>query len=333
MKEALYYKKKGDKIQCVLCPKLCIIADNKRGNCSVRENREDKLYSLVYGKAISTQVDPIEKKPLFHFLPGSLAYSFGTVGCNMHCKHCQNYTISQAKPEDLPGIDLSPQQIVDDAIKKKCSSIAYTYTEPTIFYEYMIDTAKIAKKKGIKNVIVSNGFINPEPLKELCKYIDGANIDLKCFNDKFYKEITNAWLDPVLETLKILKENKVWLEITNLIIPGYNDNLKEIEKMCLWIHKNLGNDVPLHFTAFHPTYKMMNTSSTSSEILVKARDIAKKIGLNHVYIGNVFVEGGENTVCVKCGENVIERIGFSVEENKLKNGKCGCGEKIAGVWD
>lgn len=334
MKEALYYKPLDKhKVQCVLCPRQCVIMEDKRGNCGVRENQDGKLYSLVYGKAVSAHIDPIEKKPLFHLLPGSASYSIGTVGCNLHCKQCQNYSISQARPEDFPGLDLPPQQIVDGAIRENCSSIAYTYTEPTIFYEYVLDTAKLAQKKGIKNVIVSNGFINETPLKELCHYINGANIDLKCFNDKFYREISvGAWLSPVLNTLKILKERKVWTEITNLIIPTINDDLSDIEKMCLWIQDNLGNDVPLHFTAFYPTYKLTNLPPTSSEILVKARDIAKKIGLNYVYIGNVYVEGGENTVCPKCEEVVIERVGFSVASNKLKNGKCSCGEKIPGVW-
>jgi pyruvate formate lyase activating enzyme len=333
MKQALYYKTlKDNKVQCVLCPWNCVIPEDKRGNCGVRQNKDGKLYSLVYGKAVSTHVDPIEKKPLFHLQPGSLAYSIGTVGCNLHCKHCQNYSISQATPEELPGTDLPPQQVVDQAIRENCSSIAYTYTEPTIFYEYMLDTAKLAKKKGIKNVIVSNGFINEEPLKELCKHIDGANIDLKCFNNKFYRDITTARLEPVLNTLKILKQKKVWLEITNLIIPTLNEDLSEIKKMCKWIQNNLGNNVPLHFTAFYPTYKLTDISPTPADILTKARNIAKEIGLHYVYIGNTYVEGGENTYCPECNEVVIERVGFSVSENRLKNRKCTCGEKIPGVW-
>ena len=331
MKEALYYEKSKEKVQCHLCPHNCVIAKGKRGNCGVRENKENKLYSLVYGKACSATIDPIEKKPLYHFIPGHGSFSMATVGCNLHCSHCQNWEISQ--PEAIIGQYLAPEEIVRSALAKGCKSIAYTYTEPTVYYEYALETAKLARKKGIKNVIVSNGFINEEPFKEFCKYLDGANIDLKGFTEEFYKKVCCAKLEPVLNSLKILKEKNVWLETTNLIIPTLNDDLKRIGEMCKWIKDNLGADVPLHFSRFFPYHKLNNVNPTPAETLVKARDIAKKIGINYVYIGNIFIEGADNTYCPKCGELLIERVGFNILQNNIKNAKCGCSEKIAGVWE
>jgi pyruvate formate lyase activating enzyme len=331
MKEALYYEKLKDKVQCYLCPHNCVITKGKRGNCGVRENKDNKLYSLVYGKACSATIDPIEKKPLYHFIPGHSSFSVATVGCNLHCLHCQNWEISQ--PEAITGEDLPPEEVVRLASAKGCKSIAYTYTEPTIYFEYALETAKLARKKGIKNVIVSNGFINEEPLNELCKYLDGANIDLKGFTEDFYKKVCCAKLEPVLNSLKILKEKGVWLEITNLIIPTLNDDMKKIGEMCKWIKDNLGTNIPLHFSRFFPYYKLNNINPTSAEMLVKARDIARKVGINYVYIGNIFIEGADNTYCPKCGELMIERVGFQILQNNIKGGKCSCGEKIAGVWE
>lgn len=332
MKEALFYIKKGKNIQCKLCPRHCLIKPDRLGICHVRKNVNGKLYSLVYGKVTSASVDPIEKKPLYHFLPGTNSFSIGTVGCNLSCKHCQNYSTSQAEPGDYPDHDMMPDKVVSNAVKARCNSISYTYNEPTIFYEFMKDTAKIAKKQDLRNIIVSNGFIEKTPLNQLCKLIDGANIDLKTFDDKFYREITSAWLDPVLESLKILHKKKVWLEITNLIIPTLNDNLEKIKGMCEWIKNNLSVDVPLHFTAFYPTYKLTDIEPTSAEILFKARNIAKKVGLNYVYIGNIQSGEANNTYCPKCNELLIERNGFHVIQNNIKDGKCSCGENIAGVW-
>ncbi len=334
MKEALFYKKLDKKkIQCLLCPRECIIPEGKRGFCKVRENKNGKLFSVVYSRPCSVQIDPIEKKPLFHFIPGHKSFSIGTTGCNLACKHCQNYTTSQAYPEEFPGYEITPDKAVSEAIKKKCKSISYTYNEPTIFYEYVLDTAKIARKNKLKNVMVTNGYINPEPFKQLYEYIDGANVDLKGFDDRFYREVSAAKLEPVLTTLKNLSKSKTWFEITNLIIPTLNDNLKKIKEMCEWIKENLGINVPLHFTAFYPTYKLIDLPPTSPEILVKAREIALKTGLNFVYVGNVYVEGAENTYCPKCKELLIERMGFSILQNKIKDGKCPCGEKISGVWE
>jgi len=334
MKEASYYKKlKNENVQCLLCPKNCVIKKDSYGFCNSRKNIDGKLYSIVYSNPDAVHIDPIEKKPLYHFLPGSKALSIGTIGCNLECKHCQNWTMSRAKPEEIAIQNISPEEIVEIAIKNNCKIISYTYNEPTVFFEYMLNCAKIAKKKGIKNMIVSNGFINEEPLKELCKYIDGANIDLKAFNNKFYKDICSAWIEPVLESLKILKQRKVWLEVTNLIIPILNDDLKEIKKMCIWIKENLGADVPLHFTAFYPSYKLLDLPGTSPEILKKARKIALNIGIKHSYVGNVFAAEENNTYCPKCGRLLIERSGFGIIKNNIKNNKCPCGEKIAGIFE
>jgi pyruvate formate lyase activating enzyme len=334
MKEADYYKKlKDENVQCILCPKNCVIKKDSYGFCNARKNIDGKLYSIVYSNPDAVHVDPIEKKPLYHFMPGSKALSIGTIGCNLECKHCQNWTMSRAKPEEIVTQNISPEEIVEIAVEKGCKIISYTYNEPTVFFEYMLDCAKIAKKKGIKNVIVSNGFINEEPLKELCEYIDGANIDLKAFNNKFYKDTCSAWLEPVLESLKILKQRKIWLEVTNLIIPTLNDDLKEIKKMCLWIKENLGTEVPLHFTAFYPCYKLLKIPGTNLEILKKARKIALNTGIKYSYVGNVFAAEENNTYCPKCGKLLIERSGFSVIKNNIKNSKCSCKEKIPGVFE
>ncbi len=334
MKEALFYKKlENNLVQCELCPHKCVIKDGNRGICRVRKNRKGVLYSLVYGRLCSTSAEPIEKKPLYHFLPGSLAYSIATVGCNLKCKHCQNYEISQAKPEDVPTLSFNPKDIVKNAIKGGCKSIAYTFTEPTVFYEVALEISKLAKKNNIKNIIVSNGFINPIPLKELCKHIDAANIDLKSINDKFYKDICEARVEPILEALKILKKEGVWLEITNLLIPTLNNSEKEIKNLIKWIKKNLGTKVPLHFTAFYPCYELLSLPPTPAETLKKARKIALQEGLKYVYTGNVQDDEGNNTFCPKCKKMLIKRRLFSVIENNLKQNRCKyCDEKIDGVF-
>ncbi|MBR9691254.1 AmmeMemoRadiSam system radical SAM enzyme [Candidatus Woesearchaeota archaeon] len=334
MKEAMYYKKLKDKtVKCLICPRNCVIENGERGFCKSRENKKGKLFSLVYAAPCSVNVDPIEKKPLFHFLPGTKAFSIGTTGCNLRCKFCQNWQISQAMPEDIPFIELSPEKVVEEAIDNGCKSIAYTYTEPAVFFEYVLDIAKFARKKGIKNIIVSNGFVNQEPLKELCKYIDAANIDLKSFSDEFYKRITKGWLKPVLESLKTIKKQGVWLEVTNMIIPKLNDDMDMIKRMCLWIKEQLGEETPLHFSRFHPDYLLRDSPPTEKNVLLKAVEIAREEGLKYVYIGNILTEDGEKTKCAKCGKVVVDRGMFSLVENKLKDGKCGCGEEIEGVWE
>ncbi len=329
MKEALWYKKlRNNIVQCQLCPQYCVIKENERGICKVRLNQKGKLYSLVYGKPSAINVDPIEKKPLFHFYPGSLTYSIGTAGCNLSCLNCQNWELSQSLPEQIKHYNLQPKDVVKNAIKENCKSVAYTYNEPTVYYEYMYDSAKLAKTKGLKNVFVTNAYINPEPLQKLCKVIDAASVDLKGFDKRFYKKICGAKLDPVLNTLKIMKANKVWIEIVNLIIPGYNDNLDLIEKMCDWIKTNLGQETVLHFSKFFPMNKMLNIRPTEEKTLLKAKAVAEKAGLKFVYVGNIMKKS--NTYCPKCKELLIARSLFSVTLN-IKNGRCcKCGYKLNG---
>ncbi|HQP91859.1 MAG TPA: AmmeMemoRadiSam system radical SAM enzyme [Candidatus Omnitrophota bacterium] len=332
--EASYYiKLDGNVVNCQLCPRRCVIPDGKRGFCRVRENQGGVLYSLVYGKPCSMHVDPIEKKPLFHVLPGARAFSIATVGCNLKCKFCQNWQISQASPEDVAGMGMSPEEVIRKAKEEGSPVIAYTYTEPTVFYEYMFDTAKLARAAGIKNVMHSAGFINEEPLRKLCPYLDAVNIDLKGFNNRFYSEMTLGNLDDVLRTLKILKDEGVWIEITNLILPGLNDDPVEIKKMCLWIKENLGEETPIHFTRFMPQYKLMYLSPTSVETLEKARRIANECGLKYVYLGNIAHTDAENTYCPKCGKLIIARAGYIITAINVVEGRCKfCEEKIEGVW-
>jgi pyruvate formate lyase activating enzyme len=330
-KEALFWKTIKDKtLRCELCPRFCMIPEGKRGNCGVRENDDGKLISLVYGKPLSLNLDPIEKKPLYHFLPAERTLSFGTAGCNFHCLYCQNYEISQCKLEMLPATFMMPEEIVKLCKEEKSRIISYTYTEPTIFYEYMLDTSKLAVKEKIRNVIVSNGFINQIPLKKILPSIDAANIDIKG-NAEFYKKVAGAFIEPVLETLKELKRKKVWIEVTNLLVPTLNDSEKDINWIVKWISDNLGPETPVHFSAFWPTYKMKNIPSTSLQALRNARKIALK-KLDYVYTGNLPDEEGNNTYCPKCKKLLIKRIGFQVVQNKIINGKCPCGEKIPGVW-
>ncbi|MBU3907078.1 MAG: AmmeMemoRadiSam system radical SAM enzyme [Nanoarchaeota archaeon] len=337
-KTALFWKKVGKEkaVQCQLCPHYCIIGNGEAGKCRARQNVNGKLISLVYGKPVSVAIDPIEKKPLYHFLPGEKTFSFGTVGCNLKCLNCQNAGISQASPENFKIKAINPTEIVKEALKNKTKIISYTYTEPTVFYEYVLDISKIAKnqkKDGMKNVIVSNGFINEKPLKEWCKIIDGANIDLKSISEDFYERICEGKLNPVLETIKTLRKKKIWVEITNLVIPGVNDSLYDIRKLISWVIENIGVDVPLHFSAFYPCYKMDYKQPTDPELLKKARKIAMEQGLRYVYTGNILDDEGNNTYCPRCKKAVIIRHGFEIISNKIKDGKCSCGEKIAGVWE
>jgi len=328
MLEAWFYKKLKDNIvQCELCPHFCSIKEGFRGKCGVRENKDGKLYSLVYGKLCSAAIDPIEKKPFFHFMPGSKAYSIATVGCNLRCSFCQNWEISQMpKSEKIVGKDVSPEEIVEDAIANNCESIAYTYTEPTVFFEYAYDIAKLAKKKGLKNVFVTNGFINKEPIDKIAKVIDAANIDLKGFSEDYYKDVCGARLKPILDAIKYYHEKGVFLEITTLIVPGHNDEkLKEIASFIVSIDK----DIPWHISRFYPHYKMEDTKPTPVETIHKAVEIGKKAGLKYIYAGNVPGDDYESTFCSKCGKKIISRFGFSVNEINLDKNKCKfCGEKV-----
>ncbi len=336
MKEAMLYKRLDGNVKCALCAHRCNIADGKRGICGVRENRKGILYSLVYGKAIAMNIDPIEKKPFFHFLPKSTSYSLATVGCNFRCRFCQNADISQAPKGDgeIFGQDVPPDEIVNSAENYGCRSIAYTYTEPTIFFEYAFDTSKIAKKEGIYNIYVTNGYMTEEMLNTSKDYIDAANVDLKGFTDKFYIEICGARLQPVLDSLKLMKKLGIWIEITTLVIPTLNDSAEELGQMAEFIRDELGKETPWHLSRFHPDYLLRNLPSTPDETLHKGREIGLDAGLRYVYIGNVPGDEGENTYCYNCGELLIRRYVFDVLENKIVNSKCpSCGITIDGVWE
>jgi len=329
MKEAMFYQKlEGDRVRCDLCNHRCVISQGKRGICRVRENRDGLLYSLVYGKVAASNVDPIEKKPLFHFYPGSTAYSIATVGCNFHCLHCQNWTISQVENGEIVGKETTPGRIVRNAIDNRCQSIAYTYTEPTIFYEYAYDVAEIAHEKGLKNLFITNGYISEEALKEISLYLHAANIDLKSMSDSFYRNICGGKLQPVLDNIKLYHNLSIWIEVTTLIIPGYNDDSNELKNIAEFIRK-IDASIPWHVTRFYPAYKLSDIPPTSLETLRKAVEIGKKAGLEYVYQGNV--REGENTYCPRCGGLLIKRDGFNTVVNKIKNGTCPyCGKHIAG---
>jgi pyruvate formate lyase activating enzyme len=329
-----FYKPlEGGAVGCELCPRECRIPLGQRGFCKVRENREGKLYSLVRGNPCAIHLDPIEKKPLFHVLPASTALSIATAGCNLHCKFCQNWEFSQASPEEVYSYDAPPELIVRKAKEMGARSIAHTYVEPTVFYEYMLEVGSAARQAGLMNVMHSNGFINPAPLKKLCKILDAANIDLKAFSDSFYQELCGGTLAPVLETLKALKEQKIHVEITNLIIPTKNDELSEINEMCLWIKKNLGSDTPLHFSRFYPLYRLTKIPPTPVAVLEKARDTALSAGLEYVYIGNVPAHEAWSTYCPGCKTPIIQRTGYMIREMRMNEGKCGnCGRPIPGIW-
>ncbi|MFH1641345.1 MAG: AmmeMemoRadiSam system radical SAM enzyme [Nanoarchaeota archaeon] len=333
-KEAYHYKKYQDNVQCNVCPHNCLLEHNDRSICRNKVNKNGVLYTLSYGNPCSVHIDPIEKKPLFHFLPESKALSVSTAGCNFRCLNCQNWTISQMQPEETNNSDAMPASIVSAAKNNDCSSIAYTYGEPVSFYEYMYDTGKLAKENQIKNVWVTNGYINKAALKDLCSSLDAANVDLKGFDDDIYLKLNGGSLKPVLSTLKLLKQEKKWFEITNLIVPSWTDDLSRIEDMCTWLHKNGFDDYPLHFSRFHPMYKLTHLPSTPVSTLKESRKIALDKGLKFVYIGNVPGLDAENTYCPKCGKIVIGRKGYTITENNLNNGSCKfCGENISGVWE
>jgi pyruvate formate lyase activating enzyme len=319
-------------VQCELCPNGCVLENGQHSRCRARMNRDGKLYSIVYGKPCAVHVDPIEKKPFFHFLPGTTAFSIATAGCVLSCKFCQNWQISQAKPEDTDTYDLPPDKVVKAAMRYESKSITYTYTEPTVFYEYMYDTAVVAKQSGIRNTMHSCGYINEKPLRRLARYLSAADIDLKSFTEDFYNRICGGSLKPVLHSLVVLREEGIWLEVTNLVIPTLNDNMKTIGEMSRWMLKNLGADVPLHFSRFFPNYKLNDLPPTPVETLTDARKAAMDAGLKFVYIGNIRHEA-ESTFCPNCKKLLIERIGYFVKQNNISNGKCRfCGTVIPGVW-
>jgi pyruvate formate lyase activating enzyme len=323
----------GKKVKCLLCPRACEVMDGGRGNCGVRENRGGQYYTLVYGNPCAVHVDPVEKKPFFHVLPGSSSFSIATAGCNLHCKFCQNWEISQAHPEDTCNFDLPPEKVVAGAQEQGSASIAHTYVEPVIFYEYMLAVGQLAKKAGILNVCHSNGHINPEPLEKLVDVLDAVCVDLKAFNNNFYQSLVEGELKPVLNTLKTLRRRGVHLEIVNLVIPTHNDRPGEITAMCRWIHDNLGPLTPLHFSRFYPMHKMLDLSPTPVSTLEKAYDLAHQAGLKYVYIGNLPGHEAESTFCHSCGKMVVARQGYQTREVNLKDGNCGhCGTRIPGIW-
>lgn len=320
-------------VRCELCPRLCQVEKGKRGYCRVRENIDGLYYSLVYGNPCAVHVDPIEKKPFFHVLPSTLSFSIATAGCNLNCKFCQNWEISQARPDDTLNYDLPPAEVVEKAKNYKCRSIASTYVEPTIFIEYMLEMGRLAREQKILKVIHSNGFINAAPLEDLCKVLDAACIDLKGFTEDYYRDLTEGSLGAVLATLKRLKDQKVHTEIVNLIVPGKNDDMKEIRAMCRWIRTELGPDVPVHFTRFYPLYKLKSLQPTPVATLEQAWKTALDEGLQFVYLGNLPGHEAEHTQCPQCKTRLIERTGYTVRMLHLQDGKCSkCGQAIAGIW-
>jgi pyruvate formate lyase activating enzyme len=334
-KEAMLYEKLDDnKVRCDLCAHRCIIPDGKKGICLVRENQGGVLYTLVYGRTISQHVDPIEKKPLFHFYPGTLAYSIATPGCNFRCKFCQNWEISQMPREEhlIMGSEATPDQIVTAAQRTGCHSIAYTYTEPTIFFEYAYDTSRLAHEAGLANLFITNGYQTPETIETIQPYLDAANVDLKSFSEKFYHKIIGAKLQPVLDSLKLMVKLGIWVEVTTLVIPTLNDSDEELHDIAAFIHDELGAGVPWHVSAYYPTYKLVDKPRTPPSTLRRAREIGLEEGLHYVYEGNIPGSDGENTYCYQCGTRLVQRIGFTVIENLIINHRCPqCGALIDGV--
>ncbi len=333
MIRARYYRNQPEGLKCLLCPHACLVKEGESGKCRTRKNIEGVLYSLAYGNPCAVHLDPIEKKPLNHFLPASASLSIATAGCNLACLNCQNWQISQSSPDDFPSSRLMPDEVVALAQRKACASISYTYTDPTVYFEYMVDTARLARLSGIRNVMVSAGYIQKTPLQELCQYMDAANIDLKCFRNELYQSLNGATLKPVLHTLTTLNESEVWLEITNLIIPGYTDDDKMIQQMCHWLVDHGFKNVPLHFSRFSPTYRLVEAKTTPVSILDRVYEIARQAGMNYVYIGNVVGHEAQHTFCHQCSSKLIDRSGYLITENHIVKGKCEyCNAVIPGVW-
>lgn len=322
-KEAAFWKAlENEKVECLLCPHHCVISQGKRGICGVRKNEQGRLFTLIYGSCSSVATDPIEKKPLYHFYPGSLVFSLGSVGCNFRCDHCQNYEISMAHPETLSMQELLPQQISMLAENHGCRGVAWTYNEPTIWYEYTVDTAKLIKHAGLYTVYVTNGYIEKEPLEAFAPYLDAMNIDIKAFNDEFYRSVCKGKLSPVLQTCERAHQLGIHIELTYLVIPGFNDDAQEITEFCQWIAEKIGSDTPVHFSRFHPDYKMNTIGATPVDTLLACHSIARNVGLQYVYLGNIAHSDYENTYCPSCKNLLIQRYGFSTEIKGLTNEKC-----------
>ncbi len=321
-------------LRCGVCPKACMIPPGHSGECRVRVNLDGKLQALTYGRPCAVHVDPMEKKPLFHFFPGAPVLSLGAAGCNFHCKHCQNADLSQANPEDIPGFELLPDSLPALAEKHGCRHVAYTYNEPLVGYEYLRDCCIAARGAGLRNVLVSNGYINEKPLASLAPYLDAANIDIKGFSDTFYREVCEGTLEPVLRTVIQLKEAGVHVEVTNLVIPTLNDSDAMLDALCAWMSDHAGSEMPLHFSRFFPQFRMLHLPPTPVETLLRARERARLAGLKNIYVGNAEVPDGENTFCAGCGERLVTRQRYVVTENRVKpGGGCpACGRRVYGVW-
>jgi pyruvate formate lyase activating enzyme len=323
----------GQRVECRLCPHFCILKEGQTGICRTRENVGGTLYSNAYGNPCSVAVDPMEKKPLFHFYPGSRILSIATAGCNLRCLNCQNWSISQGSPSEVPTYEWLPEAIIELALKEGAESIAFTYTEPTVFFEYMLETAKLAKQNGLKTVLISNGYINRNPLLELIPYLDAANIDLKSFDEAVYKTLTGARLQPVLDTILLLKKENVWLEITNLLVPGFSDKEEQIRMMCDWLAEKGLQHTPLHFSRFFPSYRLPKVPPTAPEKLKMATKIAQASGLKYVYLGNSSVLQGEDTLCPNCGQPLMERSGYRIKSIAIVSNRCQhCQEWIPGRY-
>jgi pyruvate formate lyase activating enzyme len=331
--DAGYFKKLPDnKVQCQLCPHQCVVADLERGNCGVRENQGGDYKTLVYGDLCAMNIDPIEKKPLYHFHPSSQSLSIATAGCNFFCRFCQNWEISQKRPEQIKSVKYTPERLIRTAISKHCRTIAFTYTEPVIYFEYMFDCAVEGEKKGVSGVMISNGFINSKSMQELCRYIGAVKIDLKAFTDEFYVKWCSGKLQPVLDTLTLLKDQQVWFEIVVLLIPGLNDSPREIESMSKWIVKELGPDVPVHYSRYYPTFMLKNIPPTPEHNLKRAWKITRDQGVKFVYIGNILSKYS-HTYCPSCSRILIERIGFTINNRGMINNRCKyCQEIIPGIF-
>jgi pyruvate formate lyase activating enzyme len=321
-------------VQCRLCPKECTVAPGQGGDCRVRVNLDGRLRSVVYGFPCAVNVDPVEKKPFFHFLPGTNMLSLATVGCNLHCLNCQNWEISQANPEDSTAAECPPDRVVALAQERRCPSIACTYTEPLVYYEYTLDIATRARKAGVRSVLVTAAYISPEPWQRLLEVIDAVTVDIKFMSDDLYRSICSGTLRPVLDAIIAAKAAGVWVEVSNLVIPTLNDRPEDVRQLAQWVKDSLGVETPLHFLGFYPRYKMQHLPPTSDHVLETARDVARGLGLRFVYVGNVTCPDGQNTRCPSCGRLLVERSGFSVLQNRLKEGRCpGCGKTLAGVWE
>lgn len=321
-------------VQCELCPKLCVIPPGQSGDCRIRVNLDGKLCAVTYGYPSAVHIDPVEKKPVNHFLPGTAIFSIATVGCNLHCKNCQNWEISQCNPEEAAAVSLSPERIASQARQYGCLSVAYTYTEPMVYYEYALDSCIRVREAGLKNVLVTAAYLNEKPWRELCRYVDAATVDVKAFSEKFYREICNATLKPILNCLVVAKSLGVLVEMSNLLIPTLNDSDSDIASLCRWIKENMGRETPLHFLRFFPHYQMRHLPPTPAATLDRARQIAMASGLDYVYIGNLLVEDAQSTRCPSCRRLLIRRVGQAVTQNVLSAGRCpDCRTEIYGIWN